>query len=83
MVKRKQRGRPAGGNAGEPLSSYRKITISMKPATRAQLDALSSLTGQPAWRIVEQAIALFIEGMPAEDRRALKSLAKQVEARTK
>jgi len=57
------------------------MTVLIKPVTRARVKALCSMTGLPAWRIVEQALVGYINNLPAEDRRALESLAKRITAR--
>jgi predicted transcriptional regulator len=80
-AKRKGRGRPPAGDTGEEVRGYPKMTVMMKPATKAQLKALSLMTRKPAWRILDQALADYVKALPAEDRRALESLAKRVEAR--
>jgi hypothetical protein len=50
---------------------------------RAQLSALCSMTRKPGWRLIDEALALYIKALPAEDRRALDGLASRVEARQK
>lgn len=55
----------------------------MKPTLKAQLTALSSITGEPVWRIINRALTQHIKALPAEDRRALEGLASRVEARQK
>ena len=81
MAKRKRVGRPPSGAQGELVSHYPKLTISMAPETKAQLSALTTLTNKPAWRIVEEALRLYIEQMEGEDRHVLDVLAKRVRAR--
>ena len=81
--KRRGPGRPPAGDAGEEVRGYAKMTVLMKPATKAQLTALCSLTGLPAWRIIDQALGEHVKNLPAEDRRALEGLAQRVEARNK
>jgi hypothetical protein len=76
-------GRPPAGDAGEEVQSYPRLSLWMKPALKAQLTALSSMTGQPAWRIIDQALSQHIKALPAADRRALEGLAQRVEARNK
>ena len=78
----KRRGRAPAGKQGEYVSRYPNLNIQIEPSRKAQLSALSSLTGQPLWRIVDQALELFIEKMPVEDRRVLDVLARRVKART-
>ena len=81
----RQRGRrPAGvGADGRPelVSNYPKLTISMKPLTKARLDAFSTLTQKPAWRIIDEALKQYMEMIPAEDKWAVEGMAKRIEAR--
>ncbi len=79
----KRRGRAPAGKQGEYVSRYPNLSIQIEPSRKAQLSALSALTGLPAWRIVDQALELFMEKMPAEDQRALNVLAKRVQARAR
>ncbi len=76
--------RPTGVSAsGKPelVSNYPKLTISMKPASKARLEALSALTRQPAWRIVDEALKQYMETIPADDKWAIEGMAKRIEAR--
>ena len=76
-------GRPPAGDSGEKVSGYARMTIRMKPATKARVKALCTVTKLPAWRIVEQALAGYIDNLPAEDRRAFDTLARKIKTRQK
>ena len=72
-------GRPPAGAAldGKPekTSEYPKLTVSIRPATKAKLDAVTALEKKPAWKVVEDGITLYVDKMPAEDRRMVETVA--------
>ena len=74
-------GRPPAATAAdgkpEKTSLYPKLTISIRPTTKAKLDAVSAIEKKPAWKIVEDGIGLYVDGMPAEDRRMVDAIARR------
>jgi hypothetical protein len=76
-------GRPPAGTAAdgkpEKTSEYPKLTVSIRPTTKAKLNAVTTLEGKPAWKIVEDGILLYVEKMPAGDRQMVESIAKRAE----
>jgi hypothetical protein len=74
-------GRPPAGTAldGKPekTSEYPKLTVSIRPNTKAKLDAVSAIEKKSAWRIVDEGITLYVEGMPEEDRRMVDAIARR------
>src|SRR5919205_1252582 len=64
-------GRPPLGADGEKVSEYPQVMIRLPRETKATLDALSGLTGTPIWRLIDQAVAAYVEHMPAPQRRLL------------
>lgn len=80
---KRTRGRPPAGTGedGKPqlVSRYPKLTISMKPATKARLEAASTLSRLPAWRIVDEALGRYMETVSPEDRKAIESMARRME----
>jgi hypothetical protein len=69
--------RPSGVSAdGKPqkTSEYPKLTIAMRPEVKARLEAASTLTKLPAWRIVDAALDHYLNAMPVEDRKAIDSM---------
>jgi predicted DNA-binding protein len=85
VEQKRKRGRvPAGvGADGKPemVSRYPKLSISMKPETKARLEAASTLTGLPAWRIIDQAVGTYLESVSPEDRKAIEGMARRMEER--
>jgi hypothetical protein len=78
-------GRPPAGTTldGKPekTSEYPKLTVSIRPSTKARLDAATAIERKPAWRIVEEGITLYVGKMPAEDRRMVETIAKRTEGK--
>ena len=82
-AKRKMGRPPAGVSADgtpEMTSKYPKLTISIRPATKAMLDTLSLMARKPVWRIIDELVWSQVKSLPAEDRRALELVARRVEA---
>ena len=63
------------------VSQHPKMTISMRPATKARLEAYCTLSRQAAWQIVDDAVKMYLETIPAEDKFAVEGMAKRIEAR--
>ena len=64
-------GRPPVGSGGEKVSEYPQVMIRLPRATKATLDALSGLTGTPIWRLIDQAVAVYVDQMPDAQRKLL------------
>jgi hypothetical protein len=64
-------GRPPVGSDGEKVSEYPQVMIRLPRETKATLDALSGLTGTPIWRLIDQAVAVYVDQMPDPQRRLL------------
>jgi hypothetical protein len=82
---KRKRGRPPAGvrENGEPelTSKYPKLSIAIRPSTKAALNAVATLENRPIWRIVEDGIRRYIEGLPPEDRRVVRAIVGRAEAR--
>jgi len=64
-------GRPPVGSDGEKVSEYPQVMIRLPRGTKATLDALSGLTGTPIWRLIDQAVAVYVDQMPDAQRKLL------------
>ncbi len=77
----KRIGRPpeGSGKKGEPerIRDYPKLLVTIRPAVRSRLKAMAAVEERPAWQIVEDALALYFEQLPAEQRRAVQSAARR------
>lgn len=73
-------GRPPAGIDGKAVQDYRRLTLYLPPDTAAQLSAMRTLRGQPAWRIVREALDALLHDLEPEDRRAVENLARRAVA---
>jgi len=82
---KKRMGRPPGGKGshGEPerIRDYPKLALTIRPATKAKLDAVAVIEGRPAWRVVEDGIDAYIGNMPPEDRKAVQAVVERIQAK--
>jgi len=78
MTKTKRTGRPPSGEDGSMVSEYPKLTITMKANTKARLEALRSLTREPAWKIIDSALEAYFDSLPQKDQKTLKTVASKV-----
>ena len=74
----RKRGRPPSGPRGEKVSDYPQMTMRLPAETRARLNTLSLLLAQPMWRIVDQALAVYVRHLPAEDQKILGPLVERL-----
>ena len=78
---KKRPGRPPAGlgKEGEParIRDYPKLLVTIRPSVRATLKAIAKHEGRPAWKVVEDSIAHYLEGLPAKERRVVNRAAKR------
>src|SRR5262245_27040580 len=67
----RKRGRPPAGPRGEKVSAYPQLTVRLPLETRARLNTLSLLLAQPVWRVIDQAVKVYVQHLTDEDRRIL------------
>jgi hypothetical protein len=65
------RGRRPVGLRGEKVSEYPQVMIRLPHQTKTTLDALSGLTGTPIWRLVDQAVDVYVQALPEGERKLL------------
>jgi hypothetical protein len=65
------RGRRPVGLHGEKVSEYPQVMIRLPHQTKMTLDALSGLTGTPIWRLVDQALDMYVQALPEGERKLL------------
>lgn len=58
-----------------------KLRISMRAETKAKLEAMSTLTQQPVWRVVDDALNSIFEQLAPKDRLAIDTMAKRIRDR--
>jgi hypothetical protein len=67
-------GRPPVGHRGEKVSDYPQVMIRLPHATKDVLEALSGLTGTPVWRLIDQAVDVYVRQLSESERRLLTSV---------
>jgi predicted DNA-binding protein len=75
---KRKRGRPPAGARGEKVSEYPQMTIRLPIETRAKLDTLSLLLATPIWRVVDQAINVYVTHLPKQDQEILGPLVERL-----
>ena len=71
---RRKPGRRATGPGGERVSDYPQVMIRLPRETKATLGALSSVSGQPVWRLIDQAIGVYVRQLPRAEQKLVDSL---------
>lgn len=67
-------GRPRIGPRGEKVSDYPQVMIRLPQPTKDVLEALSGLTGTPVWRLIDQAVAVYVRQLSDSERKLLASV---------
>ena len=67
-------GRPPIGRKGEKVSDYPQVMIRLPHATKDVLEALSGLTGTPVWRLIDEAVDVYVKQLSDSERRLLASV---------
>ncbi len=72
---RKRGGRPPGGlRPGEQTSHYPQYVGRVPQEALDTLKAIAAVRGQPQWRVLSDAVALYVERLPDTERRLLAEL---------
>lgn len=72
---------PAGARAGEKVKDYPQLSIRLPGEVKAKLHALSLVTSRPQWRIITDAIDVFLRERSEPERRMVEDLAGRSRAR--
>lgn len=67
-------GRPPVGARGERVSDYPQVMIRLPHETKETLEALSGLTGTPVWRLIDEAVGVYVRQLSDAERRLLSSV---------
>jgi len=67
-------GRPPIGAGGQKVSDYPQVMIRLPQATKDVLEALSGLTGTPVWRLIDQAVQVYVNQLSDSERKLLASV---------
>jgi hypothetical protein len=74
-VRRRSGRPPAGVRAGERVKDYPQTSLRLPPEIKAKLQALSSVSGTPQWRVVGAALErLFRAFPPAAQRKVMRQM---------
>ena len=68
-TKKARIGRPSLGAHGENVSEYPQVMIRLPHRTKATLEALSAVTGTPIWRLIDQAVDVYLRQLPAAEQK--------------
>jgi hypothetical protein len=79
-MRRTKAGDSAGSKPRE-AGALPKLTISIRSETKAKLEALSTLTQQPVWRVVDDALNKAFGQLGPKDRHAIDTMAKRIHDR--
>jgi len=61
---------PAGARDGEKVKDYPQLSVRLPPEVKAKVEALSRVASRPQWRILCDAIDVYLrERSPGEQRR--------------
>jgi len=72
------RGRPAAGiNPGERVSDYPQLSVRVPQSTIDTLHAVCTVTREPQWRVMADAVNRYIDGLPEDRRKLLEGLLKR------
>jgi hypothetical protein len=70
-TKKARVGRPSLGARGENVSEYPQVMIRLPHRTKAVLEALSAVTGTPIWRLVDQAVDVYVRQLPLAEQKLI------------
>jgi hypothetical protein len=65
---------PAGARAGEKVKDYPQLSIRVPGDVKAKLQALSTISARPQWRLVAEAIDCYLAQRPEEEQRKVGEL---------
>ncbi len=66
---------PAGARDGEKVKDYPQLSIRLPGEVKAKLYALSLVTSRPQWRIITDAIDVYLRDRSEAERRMVEDLA--------
>jgi len=72
---------PAGARAGEKVKDYPQLSIRLPAEVKATLQALSLVTSRPQWRIITEAIEVYLRQRSDAERRIIEDLASRSRTR--
>ena len=67
-----------GIKAGDSVRDYRSATALLPPLEFWELKAESAISGLAVWRILRDAYRQYFDALPEKERRAIRSMARQM-----
>ena len=61
----------------EQTHKWPKLSVSVRPTVRRQLQAVAQFENRPAWRIVEDALKVYFDKMKPRDRETIEAFVSQ------
>ena len=72
MTHKRLPGRPPSGvRAGEKVKDYPQLSVRVPPETKARLTGLSLVCKMPQWRVIDEAIEIYLARLSASERKAV------------
>jgi hypothetical protein len=85
VVKKQHAGRPAQGSikddGQERIRDYPKLAITVRPDTRAKLNAVAAVEQRSSWKIVDDAINQYVSRLSPSDRKMVDTIAARAKSR--
>ena len=70
-------GRPAAGLDGEKVAEYPQISLRVPPEVRRRLNAVSAVRRQPQWRIMMEALDVYVQSLPWRERETVEDFVRR------
>ena len=77
-TERRRIGRPpAGARDGEKVKDYPQLSVRVPADVKAKLHAISLVSGRPQWRLITDAIEIYLKGRPDVEQKLVDDLLKR------
>lgn len=70
-------GRPPAGVDGAKVAEYPQVSFRVPPDVRTTINALSELRGKPHWRIMMEALDLYVQSLPEGERETVEQFVRR------
>ena len=74
-------GRPAAGLHGDKVAEYPQISLRVPPDVRKTLNAVSAVSSQPQWRVIMEALDVYIKSLPSRERETVEDFVRRTRMR--
>jgi predicted DNA-binding protein len=69
---------PAGARAGERVKDYPQLSVRIPAESRARLQAISTITSRPQWRLITDAIDCYLREFPEAEQRKVDTVMRRL-----